>query len=247
MEKLNILGQKYGKLLVISEEETIGSQSRWLCRCDCGTEIITCGSYLKSGNTKSCGCSRKNSQITNLNGKKIGKYTVISFDKTIKFKNRNDRNYWTCQCECGTIKSVTHRTLMKRNGVQNCGCVTKANLIERSTKLDAGFNKVYRNYKSRSISYSIEFDLSVDEFFGLTQLNCFYCGVLPSKVSTSWSAKIAPFVYNGIDRIDSKLGYKISNCVPCCTKCNYAKGSMSQDEFKKWINLVYEHAFKMSV
>ncbi len=31
----------------------------WLCRCDCGTEIEIAGSNLRSGNSASCGCLRR--------------------------------------------------------------------------------------------------------------------------------------------------------------------------------------------
>lgn len=30
----------------------------WLCKCDCGKEIITRGSSLRNGSSKSCGCAR---------------------------------------------------------------------------------------------------------------------------------------------------------------------------------------------
>lgn len=31
----------------------------WLCRCQCGTTFIAYGRNLKNGNTKSCGCLRR--------------------------------------------------------------------------------------------------------------------------------------------------------------------------------------------
>jgi hypothetical protein len=39
------------------------------------------------------------------------------------------------------------------------------------------------------------------------------------------------FVYNGLDRIDSNLGYVRSNVVPCCAVCNYMKQELSLSEF----------------
>ena len=56
-------GERYGRLTIIREVEPAGSSHkrvrRFLCRCDCGNEIICRLPNLKSGTTKSCGCYRK--------------------------------------------------------------------------------------------------------------------------------------------------------------------------------------------
>lgn len=56
-------GERYGRLTIIREVEPAGSihkrVRRFLCRCDCGNEIICRLPNLKSGTTKSCGCYRK--------------------------------------------------------------------------------------------------------------------------------------------------------------------------------------------
>lgn len=181
-----------------------------------------------------------NSQLTNLSGRKIGEYTVLEFDKTIK-KGNKVINYWKCICSCGTNKSVTHRTLMKHNNVQNCGCKTIDTLIKRSSNPNAAFKKVYRNYTNRAKVYGIHWSLTDNEFYKLTQEKCFYCGIEPNKISKPWSKYSPEFTYNGIDRIDSNKGYELTNCLTCCTKCNYAKNTMSIEEFKKWIVRIYKH------
>lgn len=64
------IGDRFGRLTVISlnEEESnklrkcgngIQRRIHWLCKCDCGTEIVVREDSLKSGVTKSCGCLRK--------------------------------------------------------------------------------------------------------------------------------------------------------------------------------------------
>ena len=45
----------------------------------------------------------------------------------------------------------------------------------------------------------------------------------------------------GIDRIDSSLGYESNNCVSCCKTCNFAKNSMSVEDFKSWITKIYHN------
>lgn len=58
----DIVGNRYGKLQVISLSHYSDDKKRtyWKCRCDCGNEIITRADALKSGHTISCGCYNKN-------------------------------------------------------------------------------------------------------------------------------------------------------------------------------------------
>ena len=50
-------GNKYGKLLVISEASRDNTNMiRWNCLCDCGNTTVTRGTSLRNGHTKSCGC-----------------------------------------------------------------------------------------------------------------------------------------------------------------------------------------------
>jgi hypothetical protein len=53
----NIIGQKFGKLTVISREKSNSNRSVWLCKCECGKDFTVLGASLRSGRTKTCGCS----------------------------------------------------------------------------------------------------------------------------------------------------------------------------------------------
>ncbi len=55
-KKLNLTGQRFGKLTVIAPAENIGDKTAWRCRCDCGRETVTTTSRLRAGHTRSCGC-----------------------------------------------------------------------------------------------------------------------------------------------------------------------------------------------
>lgn len=62
-ELIDLTGKEFGRLRVLAlhpERYRYGEQTApcWLCRCDCGTEIIVRGCHLRSGNTASCGCAR---------------------------------------------------------------------------------------------------------------------------------------------------------------------------------------------
>lgn len=54
--KLDLTGQRFGKLTVIGPAENVGSRTAWYCRCDCGAKVVEKTLYLRNGHVKSCGC-----------------------------------------------------------------------------------------------------------------------------------------------------------------------------------------------
>lgn len=61
MKAIDVLGKRFGRLVVFGVAETGGHQRLWGCRCDCGTEIAATSTRLINGDTRSCGCLRKES------------------------------------------------------------------------------------------------------------------------------------------------------------------------------------------
>lgn len=64
MKKIDLTGQRFGKLVVLEEGIPIinpnGQRSiTWICKCDCGNEKIIRGTSLRNGSTVSCGCFHK--------------------------------------------------------------------------------------------------------------------------------------------------------------------------------------------
>lgn len=55
-KKLDLTGQRFGKLTVLGPAENIGTRTAWLCRCDCGRETTVKTYRLRCGRTKTCGC-----------------------------------------------------------------------------------------------------------------------------------------------------------------------------------------------
>lgn len=54
---IDMTGEKHNRLLVLSYcGNDKGKRAQWLCRCDCGKEVIVDGYRIRSGKTKSCGC-----------------------------------------------------------------------------------------------------------------------------------------------------------------------------------------------
>ena len=56
---IDLTGQKFERLTVIKRYGRRHSHVLWLCVCDCGNEIVVDSNSLRTGNTRSCGCIRK--------------------------------------------------------------------------------------------------------------------------------------------------------------------------------------------
>lgn len=62
MNKIDMIGKRYGRLTVISQSESITpGRLLWLCKCDCGNECVVRGISLRRGDRKSCGCLSRES------------------------------------------------------------------------------------------------------------------------------------------------------------------------------------------
>jgi hypothetical protein len=56
-KRLDLIGQIFGKLLIIGKMPSNKIATRFICQCDCGKEVILMGCEIKRGKHKSCGCS----------------------------------------------------------------------------------------------------------------------------------------------------------------------------------------------
>lgn len=56
---IDLTGNKYGRLTVVSKAESKHKHTFWNVVCDCGNAVSVQSTYMKSGKTKSCGCYQK--------------------------------------------------------------------------------------------------------------------------------------------------------------------------------------------
>lgn len=56
--RVDITGQRFGRLVAVERAPNIGSEAHYLFRCDCGAEIVRRAVNVTSGHSKSCGCLR---------------------------------------------------------------------------------------------------------------------------------------------------------------------------------------------
>lgn len=192
-----------------------------------------------------------------LTGMIFGRLTILEMTPERKHKCV----VWKCKCICGNIKYV-QSTLLVSKGVQSCGCLPKERMraigkqygaingsnYEGKPLGIAARNEVYRNYKQHAKTRNLVFDLDMQIFERLTSLNCHYCNIEPYQYGGKHARMYnGVYVYNGIDRMDSSIGYIESNCVSCCGTCNRAKLAMGYDEFRLWIERVYNHFLRKDV
>lgn len=205
---------------------------RWLCVCDCGRQRDVLASCLLSGNSTSCSfCGTKRAkrrEVIDLTGMRFGKLVVVS-----KAGGLSSETRWHCLCDCGseTVKSGRH---MRSGAVSSCGCLRKY-----AEGVAAG-NSVYTAYSVKCKKMGLELSLTKEQFRHLMDQNCHYCGREPSNL-VSIPTMNGTCRYNGIDRVDSSIGYTVENCVPCCKMCNIAKNNHSVDDFIKWAMDVVKH------
>ena len=88
----------------------------------------------------------------------------------------------------------------------------------------------YSLSKLSALTRNIPFYVSKEFFDTKKQECCYLCGKENSETHK-----------NGIDRIDSSLGYVESNMQSCCGSCNYMKSNYSLESFLEKCNLIAMH------
>lgn len=157
--------------------------------------------------------------MKNVNKALVG--THINELKINDYYSGGRRQFFECICVCGKMFQARVDGI-KSGAVRSCGCLT-GDLISRKNRLPdnlGAINLVLRYYKQSARKRDFNFDLSFEQFEKLIYGNCFYCGSEPtlSKFRSSTKGRRdRELVYNGIDRLNSDLGYVNDNCVSCCS------------------------------
>lgn len=153
----------------------------------------------------------------------------------------NKRTMADCLCDCSSqcIKRLSH---LKGGGIRSCGsnCPYKPNNGPHPLLVSA--NRAFCG------AYD-DGNLTLEQFYLLSQLNCWYCGTTPanSNIVSACQNDNSPYRslyllnYNGLDRIDNNQSHNVDNVVPCCHHCNWAKRDMTPDEFASWLERFHKH------
>jgi hypothetical protein len=127
----DISGQRFGRLTAIKRiENDKQGQVQWLCKCDCGIEVIANRYSLLKGRKRSCGCLQKETvskRFKDISGQRFGKLIAIK-------RVENDKQghvQWLCNCNCGNEVIVKSNSL-RRGENHSCGCLQNEKASESS-------------------------------------------------------------------------------------------------------------------
>ena len=172
-------------------------------------------------------------------------------------KDRRKKHLWLCKCKCGNEKVVVGDNLSSGRS-KSCGCL-KAEFLSKSgnqyglykDREEALLRVQYSHLRRRNRKFGSNDCISFDDFSTMAKKPCKYCGLPFSKEIEDRldervdGKRLSDHVLrcNGIDRIYSSQGYTLENSVPCCKFCNFAKHTMTEYEFLKWVKRVYEYNY----
>ena len=147
-KSLDLRNQKFEKLTALYPlEQRKNGHVVWHCKCDCGNELDVITSSLTSGNTKSCGCLKKERTFFNqLKENLIGQ----RFNHLLVLEETPQRQYekvvWKCKCDCGNIVYLNTTRLKSGNDI-SCGC----------QKQSLGILNIIKILKDNHIKYKQEY------------------------------------------------------------------------------------------
>lgn len=99
----------------------------------------------------------------------------------------------------------------------------KIKIRRKNIQYPDGATPKYKQYYKRDLDRNMLMTVEPFDFEAIIAMPCVYCGKTPC---------------NGVDRIDSAVGYVLNNCQPCCNTCNVMKNSMSHQSFIEHINKI---------
>lgn len=120
MKKINLTGEVYGRLTVISDDGSRSNTGRvlWLCECSCGNRVHVQSQNLKNGRTKSCGClneEKKHQRFKDLTGTETPNFKIID-----RAYSKSQRVWWNCVCKhCGASVILNNNLIDHQT---SCGC-----------------------------------------------------------------------------------------------------------------------------
>lgn len=151
---IDLTGQRFGRWTVIGRGENRKKRVFWTCKCDCGTIKDVASKSLRFGNSKSCGCFRKENKGRPANS--FSRNTLISSEKKRKVK---------CERCGGAI--YTAATVNIPRYCSTCRHMMK----DESTPIDRLNNPDIR--KCRTCQYREYYNATIDgkQYYGCQYLN----------------------------------------------------------------------------
>lgn len=175
-------------------------------------------------------------------GQVFGRLTVVGKDE--KTSEEKKRVFYFCQCSCGSpIKSIWKASLVdKKKPTLSCGCIVKEKAGFIPDRTEALKRLLYEKMRDRHIKQLGDTEdtfISFESFSKKCDEPCYYCGLIKSSYKKDRQSEFLLY-YNGLDRLDSDIGYREKNTVAACKFCNIAKGEMTVDEYREYLSRIHK-------
>jgi hypothetical protein len=202
----------------------------------CGTPPNTRYNHFSTPSSRSCSSTEQK-----------GLFVYNGIDRIDSLQAHIPNNVITCCVLCNRAKSnrslLNFLSWVKRLKISHFQPIN-LNAIQipfpTNGSLQTSIKCVFSNYQYNT-------DLKIEEYYSISQMNCFYCGSPPNnnfnraktdKKASQLAKKNGNYRYNGLDRIDSSLSHISNNVVPSCKWCNFAKNKLSLTDFQQWIDRI---------
>jgi hypothetical protein len=115
--RVDITGQRFGRLVATSATTDERGRAAWVCRCDCGGSAVVPGGRLRNGAKTRCDGCHFRSPVPGMVGRTFGRLTVAGPSDA---DGRVDR--WECLCTCGN-RAVVRGSSLRCGNTRSCGCL----------------------------------------------------------------------------------------------------------------------------
>jgi hypothetical protein len=222
---LNLIGQRFGRLVVVSDERIHGKRAS-LCQCDCGKTRIALNAKLRNGLISSCGCTKKKpGPVTpRLEGLVFGEYTVIEMVSTGKAGAK-----WKVVCSCGTSRVLTTTILLK-------GRQRRCSFCNTGVFRPKGHEEITGTYWCSIVCgaerRALECSITIEFIWNLFLKQDRKCALSGDHLT------LGPRQTASLDRIDSSRGYAVDNVQWVHKDINRMKSVFTEECFIDWCQKV---------
>lgn len=172
----DLTGHKFTKLTVLFPvyvKNRSNTHRYWLCKCDCGNEIVCRSDCLQNKHIQSCGCmiiegvyKKSEKIIRETIGCRFGKLVAREFIGYKMKANGINMAMFRCTCDCGNDNFIVSGNSLRCGLTLSCGCLTRSvgeENIERILKENNIYSKaeyVFLDLKSARDGY-LRYDFAI--------------------------------------------------------------------------------------
>lgn len=213
----NLIGRRFGRLVVLATAPRLCGKPAWLCLCDCGAVKAVMGQSLRQAKTASCGCLHKENcgKIRlKLAGQRFGRLIVVKF-----VRKHRSYSYWRCRCDCGKHR-VVRSTSLTTGHTTSCGCLWREKVISSATKHGLSRTRAYAALKARE---RLELKRGLDGAW-TPEMDAALRSLQTTCVLCSSEKQLS---VDHVRPLSSGHGLCPGNAVILCGRCNSAKHNLA--------------------